>query len=519
MTLQASYDQIPYDSRPIPASHIELLAVEAMLAGLPFAPIERCRVLELGCASGGNLLPMADEFPASQFLGIDLSGQQIAAAQRLADLAALKNVRLIALDLMNLGPDLGQFDYIIAHGLYSWVPPAVQDNVLQIFADHLAPHGVGYISYNAYPGWHHRQIVRDMLLHHTRRGGGGARTPAERVARATGLLQALLATEAGEGNAFGPSIRAEARMQLALGDQFLAHDILEENQNPVDFETFTTRLTAHGLAYLAECRPTPARHRARADVLHHLPELAGDRLALEQYTDFFLAAQFRRSAIVRAASAPPKPADLAQIQRLHARTLLNPAIPATRPDFAAGASATFHMTDGGTLTFTDPLTKAILFTLAQNWPLALSFDELTESISAAHVPAPPADDLARALLDHREAGVLELRFPSERFTNEISPRPAASALIRAMAQQAESLPSRLHVSVGQLTTLDRFLLRQLDGTRDLAALARAVDDAMVAGRLPICGEFNAHQAGILDTVEHSIEASLQKLARHALLIA
>jgi SAM-dependent methyltransferase len=515
MTLQASYDQMPYDSRPIPASHIELLAVEATLAGLPVAPMERCRVLELGCASGGNLLPMADEFPTGEFVGIDLSGQQIAAAQRLADLAPLKNVRLIALDLMNAGPDLGQFDYIIAHGLYSWVPPDVQDKVLQIFADHLAPHGVGYISYNAYPGWHHRQIVRDMLLHHTR----GARTPAERVGRATGLLQALLATEAGEGNAFGPSIRAEARMQLALGGHFLAHDILEENQNPVDFETFTARLAEHGLAYLAECRPTAARHRARGDVLHHLPELAGDRLALEQYTDFFLAAQFRRSAIVRANSAPPKPTDLAQVQRLHVRTLLSPAAPVTRPDFAAGASASFHLTDGGTLTFTDPLTKAILFTLAQNWPLALSFDELTEGIAAAHVPAPAAEALASAVLGHRDGGVLELRFPAERFTTEISPRPAASALVRAMAGQADSLPSRLHVSVGQLTALDRFLLAQLDGVHDSAALARAVDDAMVAGHLPVCGEFNAHQAGVVDTIDHSIEASLQKLARHALLIA
>jgi methyltransferase-like protein len=517
MTLQASYDQIPYDSRPIPATHIELLAVEAMLAGLPFAPIERCRVLELGCASGGNVLPMADEFPDSQFFGVDLSGQQIAAAQHLADAAALKNVRLMALDLMNLGPDLGHFDYIIAHGLYSWVPPAVQDKVLQIFADHLTAHGVGYISFNAYPGWHHRQIVRDMLLHHTRRGG--ARTPAERVARATGLLQALIATEAGEGNAFGPSIRVEARMQLALGGHFLAHDILEENQNPVDFETFIARLAQHGLAFLNECRPTPARHRARGDVLTHFPELAGGRLAFEQYTDFFLGAQFRRSAVVRANSAPPKPPDLAQVRRLHARTLLKADASAARPDFAAGVSATFHMTDGGTLTFSHPLTKVILFTLAQNWPLALSFDELTESITAAHVPSPTADDLARAVLDHRQAGVLEMRFPAERFTTEISPRPAASALVRAMAGLADSLPSRLHVSVGQLNALDRFLLTQLDGVHDSAALARAVDDAMVAGRLPICGEFNAHQAGILDTIDRSIEASVQKLARHALLIA
>src|SRR5437016_4128203 len=86
------YDPLLYDSGPVPASHIEVLAAEAALAGLSPAPIERCRVLELGCASGGNLLPMADEFPGSQFVGIDMSPRQIARGQQLVERAGLSNV-------------------------------------------------------------------------------------------------------------------------------------------------------------------------------------------------------------------------------------------------------------------------------------------------------------------------------------------------------------------------------------------------------------------------------------------
>src|SRR5256885_3725208 len=125
-SVRASYDALPYDSHAISATHIEVLAVEAMLAGLSPAPADRCRVLELGCASGGNLLPMAEQFPGSEFVGIDLSPVQIAQGQRLAAQADITNAKLLAIDLMNAGADLGKFDFIIAHGLYSWVPPAVQ---------------------------------------------------------------------------------------------------------------------------------------------------------------------------------------------------------------------------------------------------------------------------------------------------------------------------------------------------------------------------------------------------------
>ena len=262
-SVQASYDEIAYDSRPVPASHIELLAVEATVGGVTPALIERCRVLELGCASGGNLLPMADEFPESQFVGIDLSPKQIAEAKRVATAAGLKNVKLGAANLMNIGGKLGQFDYIICHGVYSWVPPTVADKVLDIFGELLAPNGVGYLSYNTYPGWHARQMVRDMLLRHTR----GAKGLREVMSRALELLKARAATDAGAGHAFATVIRNEARMELALGESYIAHEPLEENLYPVYFETLVERLAARGLTYVADLRPNPVRRRDRKSVV------------------------------------------------------------------------------------------------------------------------------------------------------------------------------------------------------------------------------------------------------------
>jgi len=123
MGAQASYDQTPYPNLSYSQSHPDRLATVATLLGMSPAAVERCRVLELGCAGGGNLIPMAYGLPESQFVGIDISARQIAEGQSVVAALGLKNITFKQMDIMEIGADLGQFDYIIAHGVYSWVPP------------------------------------------------------------------------------------------------------------------------------------------------------------------------------------------------------------------------------------------------------------------------------------------------------------------------------------------------------------------------------------------------------------
>src|SRR5260370_36089437 len=163
-----SYDELPYDDKPIRATHPDNLAAIATLYGMTPPPLDRCRVLELGCAAGHNLIAMAISLPEARFTGIDLSPRQIADGQATVAALGLPNVKLQALSVLDMDDAFGQFDYIIAHGIYSWVPAAVQDKVLSVCARNLATDGVAYGSYNTYPGWHQRGMVREMMNYHVR---------------------------------------------------------------------------------------------------------------------------------------------------------------------------------------------------------------------------------------------------------------------------------------------------------------------------------------------------------------
>src|SRR5262249_55523737 len=158
-------------------THPNRLAVIASLFGMTPAPVERCRVLELGCGNGSNVIPMAASLPESNFVGIDLAGEPVAEGNQMVSELGLQNIRLVHGSVTTIGDDWGQFDYILAHGLFSWVPAEVRSCILRLCRERLAPEGVAFISYNALPGCHVRNMLREMMLFHTR----NFQSPNERV--------------------------------------------------------------------------------------------------------------------------------------------------------------------------------------------------------------------------------------------------------------------------------------------------------------------------------------------------
>ena len=204
--LVRSYNDVAYTSFADAARHPERLATIGTLLGMDVAPLATCRVLEFACGDGLSLLPIAATLPNATFVGFDFAARPIASAQRMASDLGLTNVRLLQLDLRELPAELGSFDYVIAHGLYSWIPADVRAHVLPLIARHLAPQGVAFVSYNTLPGCHMRRVVWEMLKYHTRDIAG---MPAK-VAAARALLD-LVGRPVASENAMQQAMRAEVR--------------------------------------------------------------------------------------------------------------------------------------------------------------------------------------------------------------------------------------------------------------------------------------------------------------------
>jgi SAM-dependent methyltransferase len=254
MTLSSptSYDLVVYPSNAFPQTHPDRLAVVATLLGLDPPPVVHCRVLEVGCAGGGNVIPMAAGLPGSRFLGIDNAPGPIAAGRRVIAGLGLQNIELRTASILDVDESYGQFDYIISHGIYSWVPAHVRHKLLEIYRDRLAPQGIGYISYNALPGWHLRGMLRDMMLYHVGRFAEAG--PQTQIAQARALVDFLIRGVPEENNAYGMHLRREQDIIKQTADGHFYHDHLESENNAFYLFQFCAHLKAKGLRYAGEAR-------------------------------------------------------------------------------------------------------------------------------------------------------------------------------------------------------------------------------------------------------------------------
>ena len=105
------YDLLPYESKPFAQSQPARLGALARLFGLEAAPMENARVLELGCASGGNIIPHAALYPNATFVGVDLARTQVAAGRARIERMGLDNVEILCKSFTEIGEELGAFDY------------------------------------------------------------------------------------------------------------------------------------------------------------------------------------------------------------------------------------------------------------------------------------------------------------------------------------------------------------------------------------------------------------------------
>lgn len=325
---QTIYSELGYKSMPFPYTTPATLEAYAALVGVSAPNPKTARVLELGATYGGNIISQALFNPDATFVGIELSQEQVEKGNEVISNAGLTNVSLIQSDIASIGSEIGTFDYIIAHGVYSWVDDGVKDALLRLIDEHLAEDGIAYVSYNTYPGWHTMDEVRQLMMFSNRDKAQFNHKEKVLHGKTIGSIvgsQILKYDNLKERNS---KFLGALRSVMQKDEYYVGHDHLEPNNDPVYFYQFNDHLGAHNLAYLCDADLTLSMVRSfDADIADTLDKLAlNDHVAQEQYLDFMLDTTFRKSIICKAKHAESVTYDMGNPELVNSvpmRTIIN----------------------------------------------------------------------------------------------------------------------------------------------------------------------------------------------------
>ncbi|OQW94974.1 MAG: hypothetical protein BWK79_03985 [Beggiatoa sp. IS2] len=515
-----TYDALPYVFNAMPYAQPDRLATLATLFGIKPPPVPTCRVLELGCGDGSNLIATAHSLPKAECLGIDMSAQNIAQGQMTINTLGLSNVTLKQMDILEIDDNLGQFDYIIAHGIYSWVLPTVQDKILSVCKRHLVSNGVAYVSYNTKPGWNVRNTLRDMMHYHI----ATVKDPEMQARQLKILLKSFTDAAAILKDAYGQLLQAELKTFSEMPANFALQQFLVEENRPVYFYEFIERAHAQGLYYLADA------HLHTMIASNFFPEaeeifqpFSTDLLQQEQSLDFLRNRAFRHTLLCHEGTSLNRTltSGLLKEMAISSSLRLIPGTVANQPEQRFQNNRGYVATDRA-------FAQAALYYLGEQWPRAVPFTEMLEQAQRASgqdaTNAENVDDTAEILLRCYLGGLIEVyRYPPSLMIS-VSERPQASRLAQWQATRSQQVTNLRCESLNIANVLCLQLLPHLDGTRDRTALLELVKTWIKQEIIVINVQQENREiklvAGEMEELLPSIlEEALHLIARSSLLMA
>jgi methyltransferase-like protein/ubiquinone/menaquinone biosynthesis C-methylase UbiE len=471
---QQSYQQHPYRTHAWTSCQPARLETVARLFGLDAASADHCRVLELGCGDGGNLVPMGIAHPESTFVGVDLAPVHVEAGRELIADLDIRNVELHAASFVDFETGAGHFDYVIAHGLMSWITPELQELLFERIRGLLARTGVAFVSYNTHPGWSMQLAIRDMLRHHS----AGVNDVDEVLERSRILLDTLIATVPGKEKAYRDhleSIGAVARNPDRR--YYFVHEYLEDENHPFFVRDFVRRAEAHALGYLGDADLIDFEiDNMPVESSTPLRQLAPDRIGQVQTLDYAVNRRFRQSLLCHGSTPREDEPDLSRVEQMYVLSSLQPDAPPV--DVAGAGTAAFSDRHGRTIEVDQPLAKGALDHFVTHSPAMLSFDALVEKVGGSGVDAEDRRLLSAILGRLFLADMIELRASPPCWATRLPDRPRASALVRYCAERESNTTSLRHRTLALEEPAVREVLRMLDGSRTRSQLAAELADRL-----------------------------------------
>jgi len=474
-----AYEAMPYQGSAHRDTHPSHLSVMAGLRGLSATSPHACRVLELGCARGSNLIPMAASLAGSEFVGIDLSDSHIDYANAVKAQLGLNNVVFLKADIMTPPRDLGEFDYIIAHGIYSWLPLEVRRELMRICGTMLTSNGVAYISFNTYPGWHRRDALRQMMLFHTR----AIAEPGPRVRAAKALLGFLSNASSPHDVTYKLWLNEEMDVLANASEWYVFHDHLAVHNRPFYLNEVVAEAASEGLRYLGDGHLPFNFGRMLPDRLRDdlIGIVSGDEVGFEQYQDFVINRTFRKTLLCRAdvqLLQGPATTSLAGLHVLSAYERDSSA-PDGELDWICGTEQLKRIT---------PATDALMELLAARWPSSMPVTELFQRYRATGIDTSTTvtsiDEFCRDLLVLAQNDVVVLNAVP---ITVAAPRtkPIAAAWVRNEQSRGVTQLTSVHHKTVTVSPALGALISLADGTRTRDALFEGLVTKVTEGRLEL----------------------------------
>ena len=516
--IEDSYDEFPYESYVYPQTHPERLYTTAKLFGLNPPDIQKARILEIGGAGGGNVIPISIIYPKTKTVSFDLSSEQIAQANGFKKAMKLKNIEFLQRDVTKLEKDLGEFDYIICHGVFSWVPDFVRDEILAVCRRHLSKNGLAVISYNVLPGWSAIKSLREMMVYHTR----PFKSPKQQIQEAKNLLTFLYENTPPSNDAYRQIIERERKFLTTTNDSYVFHEHLESENHQYYLHEFVDMASAHDLTYVGDTELAAMFIGNFNEKVRETLGVIKDVVRQEQYLDFLTNRRFRHSIITHKENIPKLNRNLNANQltdfHIQARFRVDPQPQAngtTRYVSVTNAEAHFASTDPN---------SNIVFRALSEKTGPVSVEKIAAELKKIHKLDP---EVTKAIIQKNGFTLLFQNFLTlheheSPHTDEISKKPVAFAWARHQAADKDAKTvSSLKREIVVTSPLIKTLLPYLDGKNTHAQLADKLADHAANGDIKV------HKENVLVTDKKELKAimgeqlpgALAWIAKNALLEA